>query len=95
MTEAYTEDMLDETINALKGDDIENMKWLTTSPTARIVVETKGTEPPYDVVVHHPGIVRFMGDGSLVVAGKGLPFMVIAAGGWQDATIVIYEEENA
>lgn len=95
MTEMRAEDVLDETIKALKSDDIERMKRLTTGPTSRIIVETKGIEPAYDVEVRHPGIARFMDDGSLVVAGEDLPFMVISAGGWHSVTVVVDEWENA
>ena len=91
MTGTYTEDMLDETIKTLKNEGFKKVRWLATSPTTYIAVETEG----YNVTVFHPGIVRFVEDGSLLIAGEGLPFMVISAGGWRDVTVMNDEMENA
>ena len=95
MTEVNPEDMLNETIKVLKSDDIERVKRLTTGPTSRLIVETKGVEPSYNIEVRHPGIARFMDDGSLVAAGEDLPFIVISAGGWHNVTVEVDEEEAA
>ena len=89
------EPTIEEMVKMLKHEDFQKMNWVETSTKHWIIVETMGVDEPYDIDIHHPGLVKFLDNGSLAIVGEGLPTMVINAGGWHKVTTVDYEEEIA
>lgn len=83
----------EEMVKVLKQEDFQKVDWVETSIKRWVRVERTDVFRPW-VDVHHPGIVRFLGNGGLAIVGDDLPLTIISASGWRSVTTVDYHKED-